>query len=519
MPSDIPSAENGNEALLRSELRFRAIIDGFADPLLSIDRDLLIRYVNGAATRVLGHGARELLARPVGDLFHPDERASLEADLTHALASPGATKLLEHRVRRADGAWELAETTPNGLVDPLGRPMLVLHVRCVTERRGLQAQLLQQAKMESVGRLAAGVAHDFNNLLTVILSCSSSLRYALSHLPPALAEDVREIEGAAQRAAELTGQLLAFARKQIVNPAPLDLGQVAYGNERMLRRLLGEDIELRVEREPGLWAISADAGQVTQVIVNLAVNARDAMPKGGTLEIRAVNVTVTADMAIRDTGLVPGEWVRLVVRDSGVGMSSETRAHIFEPFFTTKEQSKGTGLGLATVYGIVKQAGGHIHVHSELGRGTTFDICFPRILATAGAEGRPAEQPQLTGTECVLVVEDDPGVRAVTVRTLQSAGYEVRAVSRPQEALDLPREEAGRLHLLITDVVMPGLDGRLLAGELRNRLPSLRVLFVSGYAPDTIAERNAGKLDGQFLAKPFTGKALLAKVRAVLDAR
>jgi CheY-like chemotaxis protein len=368
--------------------------------------------------------------------------------------------------------------------------------------------------MESIGRLAGGVAHDFNNLLTVILSCAEILRDGASAVAPAQRELVEEIHTAGVRAAGLTHQLLAFARKEPIAPIPLDLNAVVRGSETLLRRTLGMDIQLVVNLQDGLWRVTCDPGQIEQVILNLAINARDAMPAGGELAITTSNARSDDALVARIPFLLSGEYVRLVVRDNGEGMSPEVKAHAFEPFFTTTETGKGTGLGLATVYGIVQQAGGHVHVSSAPGRGTTFEVCFPRVEVAPAESARLAAPATLGGTERILVVEDDPRVRAVTVRTLRAAGYDVLAVPEPRAALELPADVLARSQLLVTDVVMPGLDGRELAARLRDRHPALRVLFVSGYAPDARGALDPGS---ELLPKPFTGATLLGRLRAILD--
>jgi len=502
-----------------AEERFRAFTERSSDLTIVLDEKETITFVSPASQQILGLLPSDMVGKFGRDFVHPDDALMAATNFTNIIGTPAGTAVpFNIRLRNASGGWTLLEAQGRNMLDVPAVRGLVINHRDVTERNSLREQFQQAQKLESVGRLAGGVAHDFNNLLTVILSCTASLEEALSNGQPGSVEDIREIDTAAKRAAELTGQLLAFARKQIINPVPVDLGDIVLRSERMLRRLLGEDIDLRVERQPELWTTSADPGQVTQVIVNLAVNARDAMPAGGTLLLQTMNVTAAAELASEQSERLPGDWVRLVIRDSGTGMSDEVKAHIFEPFFTTKEQGKGTGLGLATVYGIVKQAGGHIHVRSELGRGTAFEVCFPRIQESPPALARSPERVALGGRERILVVEDDPQVRSVTVRTLHSVGYDVFAVSHPQDALELPPEEVGRLNLLVTDVVMPTLDGRVLAREMRHQHPALRVLYLSGYTPDTIAERGAAGPEGELLPKPFTGSALLAKVRAILDA-
>ncbi|HET6439213.1 MAG TPA: PAS domain S-box protein, partial [Anaeromyxobacter sp.] len=355
---DITERRRAEEAQRRIEERFRALIERSTDLIVVIDANGHHQFWSQGAVEILGWTPEEVLGQPAIDVIHPEDQGRATEVLKQLLAGRGHSSTDLLRLRHKDGSWRYIETTARDLLgDPAVRGVVV-NGRDVTAQRQLEEQFRQAQKLESVGRLAGGVAHDFNNLLTVILSCASSLKDALTGGEAANAEDIHEIDAAARRAAELTGQLLAFARKQIVNPVSLNLGEVVHGSERMLRRLLGEDIDLRVERQPGLWTTIADPGQVTQVIVNLAVNARDAMPSGGVLLIQTMNVAVSAEVAASQPERMVGDWVRLAIRDSGTGMSAEVKAHIFEPFFTTKEQGKGTGLGLATVYGIVKQAGG-----------------------------------------------------------------------------------------------------------------------------------------------------------------
>jgi CheY-like chemotaxis protein len=330
---------------------------------------------------------------------------------------------------------------------------------------------------------------------------------------PASLEDVQELRGAGRRAAELTRQLLAFARKQVIDPISLDLNSVVRGSEKLLGRLLREDVELTLELAPHLWAVRCDLGQVEQVIMNLSVNARDAMPGGGRLTIATSNVHAEEAHVAGH----PGEWVRLSIRDTGSGIPPEAKDHLFEPFFTTKEQGRGTGLGLATVYGIVTQNQGRIDVDSTVGQGSVFNVWLPRWLGLPeNAALTPAPVPS-GGHEPLLVVEDEPQVRAITVRALRSAGYKVLECSSGAEALHLDRRELDAVRLLITDVVMPGMNGRSLAAELIRRFPALRVLFVSGYSDEAIATRGVVEGGVGLLQKPFTPSELLGRVRAALD--
>jgi len=391
-----------------------------------------------------------------------------------------------------------------------------------TEHRALEGKLRQSQKMEAIGQLAGGVAHDFNNLLTVILCCAEEMEEELAAVASPLAEGVGEILGAAERARELTRQLLAFARKQDAVPVALDVNAVVLGCEKMLRRVVGENVEVEARLEPGLAPVLCDPGLLEQVIVNLAVNAKDAMPEGGRLliETRSGTGDTPPETAEDGGGGAPTAWVRLLVGDNGVGLTPEAKLHLFEPFFTTKEMGRGTGLGLATVHGIVAQSGGHIQVTSRPGEGTTFEISLPTTdkLPTAAAVYKPG-RPVIRGMELVLVVEDDSRVRAATVRALESAGYEVVVAANGIEALAIQPGELARVKLLLTDVIMPGhMSGVAIAASLTARHPTLRVLYVSGHAEDALLYRRVLDPGVEFLSKPFTSSSLLGRVRNVLDA-
>ncbi len=384
------------------------------------------------------------------------------------------------------------------------------------ERKRVEEQLRHAQKMEAIGRLAGGVAHDFNNVLTLIQCCGDLLLGRLGPGDPAR-RNVELIQGAAGRAAALTRQLLAFSRKQVLQPKVLDLNAVVANLDPMLRGLCREDVELLLFPDPGIGRVKADPGQLEQVIMNLAVNARDAMPKGGRLVIETANGELDDAYARRHPGVQPGPYVLLAVSDSGVGMDAETRARIFEPFFTTKEPGRGTGLGLATVYGIVKQSGGHIGVHSEPGKGTTFRLYLPRVDGAADPVEPPAAiTPAPQGSETVLLVEDQEDVLELAREILRRQGYAVLAAGHPREALRLGQEHAGPIHLLLTDVVMPGMTGRELADRLAPRRPEMKVLYMSGYADGAIVRHGVLTPGMTFLPKPFTPDALVWKVREVL---
>jgi PAS domain S-box-containing protein len=390
----------------------------------------------------------------------------------------------------------------------------------ITENKRLEAQLLWSQKMETVGRLAGGVAHDFNNMLTTIRGCAEMGMVRLGDTDP-LHNDLHEIIRAADRAASLTRRLLAFSRRQITEPKLIDLNHVLLDMDQMLRRLIGEDIELVTLPGEDLGSAEIDPGQIQQVIVNLSVNARDAMPEGGKLTIETGNVTFDREYARRHVGATPGDYVMLAVADTGVGMTKEVQAHLFEPFFTTKETGKGTGLGLATCYGIVKQVGGNIWVDSKPNVGTTFKIYLPQVEGEA--EALPQRQAEESGelprgTETVLLVEDESSVRRVTARTLRELGYSVLEAENGVDALRIAREHGKKLiHLMLTDIVMPQMGGKELADRVKTKRPGIRVLFFSGYTDEAVAD-SKGLFSGMnFLQKPFSSATLAHKVRDILD--
>jgi nitrogen-specific signal transduction histidine kinase/CheY-like chemotaxis protein len=389
----------------------------------------------------------------------------------------------------------------------------------VTERRILERQLRMAGKMEAIGRLSGGIAHDFNNLLGVIIGYSQVLKRRLDP-GNALLEHVQEIEKAGQRATGLTRQLLAFSRQQILTPSILRLNDLVLDMVKMLPPLLGEDIDVSSSLCSDLAMVRADHGQIEQVIMNLAVNARDAMPKGGKLRIETANVELDQAYAWQHTGAKPGHYVRLTVTDSGTGIDKEILAHIFEPFFTTKEVGKGTGLGLATVYGIVKQSGGYIWVDSEPGQGASFQIFLPQVSEPAAiiTPGAPVAEAR-GGPETILLVEDSEPLRKLTRVFLESHGFQVLVAQDGEEALQVEARHAGKIDLLLTDIVMPGMNGRVLAERLLSKRPGTRVQYISGYADNFIALQGAFEQGMVLLHKPFTEEALLRKVREVLDAK
>ena len=452
------------------------------------------------------------------ELVHPSDRASVDQGLWRA-AETGQRCELDFRVLDPDGhtRW-LAMRGQRAHEDGRNGMRLVGLVMDVTERRRLEEQLLQSQKLEAIGRLAGGVAHDFNNLLTGILGYAN---FALKSLPDTHASrtDILEIERAGTRAVALTGQLLAYARRQMIAPKIVSLNELVTNMENLLRRLIGEDVDLETRCAPQLWPAQIDPGQFEQVIINLAVNARDAMPRGGRLTIETSNCTLDDTYVSQHPEVLPGEYVMLAVADTGMGMDSATQVRIFEPFFTTKEQGKGTGLGLAVCYGIVRQANGHLWVYSERGRGTTFKVLLPRAMddQEAGTTPKAVEQLSSPGSETILIVEDEPVVRRLTVRALAERGYHVLEAEDGEAALVIAREHPGDLQLLVTDVVMPGMNGKELADRLTTDRPDLRVLYISGYAEHAVVRQGVLVEGIAFLSKPFDLSELARTVREVLD--
>jgi hypothetical protein len=486
------------EQLRESETKYRLIFEASPEAMWVYDvATLRFLAVNDAAVRRYGYTRDEFLDRRTADI-----------------EETGTGAVLRHRTK--DGRTIEVESSTDA-IEFAGRPARLVLVRDVTEQRHLEGQLRQALKMEAVGRLAGGLAHDFNNLLTAITGYGDLVLGALP-ADDARRADVEEIRIAADRAAALTQQLLAFSRKQVLQPRVLDLNVIVRNAEKLLRRLIGEHIALETVLDPALGAVKADPTQLEQVIINLAVNARDAMPQGGRLLLETRNALLDTGYTSEHSMVQPGEYVQLAVSDTGLGMDEQTKARLFEPFFTTKEMGKGTGLGLSTVYGIVKQSGGYIWVYSELGRGTTFKVYLPQVEAAATVD-LPATAPEAAprGSETVLLVEDEPALRAVARRVLQRQGYAVLEAAHGDAALALVATHQGPLDLLVTDVVMPGLSGRDLADRLTAARPDLRVLFVSGYSGEALAHHGILDPDLAYLEKPFSPDALAIKVREVLD--
>ncbi len=476
------------------------------------DRDsLAFLAVNNAAVQQYGYTAEEFLRMTLADIRPVEDVPALLEDVRKG--APGLHRDGHWRHRKRDGTIISVEITAHP-VSFEGRNASLVMASDISERQRLEDQFRQAQRLESVGRLAGGVAHDFNNLLTVINGYAAVV---LSELPPgsAAAQRVAEIGAAGERAAALTAQLLAFSRRQIVQPKVLNINHVIADVDKMLRRLIGEDIELVLKLSSHVGNIKVDDGQLQQVIMNLAVNARDAMPEGGTLIIETSNVYFDEDDSAKHPDLNPGAYVMLAVTDSGFGMTAEVQRHIFEPFFTTKPPGTGTGLGLATVHGMVRQAGGWIWVHSEPRSGATFKIYFPRT-DEATPESNTAATESLRGNETILVVEDQEDVRKLTVAVLERYGYKVLSASGGEEAIALANSFGGVIDLLLTDVVMPGMSGPVLARDLVAQR-RMRVLFMSGYTETAIAHQGIPERDLDYIQKPFTPESLARRVREILD--
>jgi PAS domain S-box-containing protein len=447
---------------------------------------------------------------------HPDDRASVLETMGRATRA-GSDFSTQHRSLWPDGTVRWLSGAGRIIVDEGGEPVRGVGIsQDVTERHTLEAQFLQAQKMEAVGQLAGGVAHDFNNLLTAILGYCELLLADIGQSDPRRA-DIAEIQKAGTRAAGLTRQLLAFSRKQIIEPTLVDLNVVIGDIRGMLQRLIGEDIKVAVRLRPQLAPVKADRGQVEQIVMNLAVNARDAMPGGGTLTIETANVELDDHYATMHSGVTPGGYVMLTVSDTGTGITPQVQARLFEPFFTTKEPGMGTGLGLATVYGIVKRTGGSVNVYSEVGKGTSFRVYIPRAGAAEMLEDAPAPVPlPRAGTQTVLVVEDEDGLRELAKRLLERQGYTVLAASDADQALQL-FDQNPAIDVLLTDVVMPGTSGPELTRALAERRPGLKVIYMSGYTENAIVHHGVLKPGVAFIHKPFTSDTLSRKIREVLD--
>jgi two-component system cell cycle sensor histidine kinase/response regulator CckA len=502
--------------IAREEL-FRLITENAADMIAVVDGNGNRLYNSPSYQRILGYSSEELHITPSFEQIHPEDR-SLVLEAAAEARQTGVGRRIEYRMRHKDGAWRTLESTASAIVNGKGEAgRLVIVNRDITARKSLEEQFRQAQKMEAVGRLSGGIAHDFNNILGVIIGYGEILQEKMEP-DEAFRTCVDEILQAGRRAAALTRQLLAFSRQQVLAPRVLELNTVLVDTEKMLRRVIGEDVELNTLLGSDLGRVKADQSQIEQVILNLAVNARDAMPNGGTLTITTENTELDA-AAVRcySYPVKPGRYVLLSVHDTGVGMDADTQAHIFEPFFTTKEKGQGTGLGLATVYGVVKQSDGYIHVYSEVGLGTTFKIYLPLVDQLPDLEpGQTASNLPMGGPETILLVEDEDKLRTLTRNVLELLGYSVLEAANGKRACAASEQHNGRIDLLLTDVVMPGMNGPVLAEHLVGSRPALKVLYTSGYTGQAVGH---GVLPEacHFIAKPFTREDLARKIREALD--
>jgi PAS domain S-box-containing protein len=516
---DVTVEQLARQELAAAEARYRSLVERIPDVIWTGTTDGRILFATPNVAEVLGYTAEELAAQPVAerqDMVHPEERRTVVEALS-AFREQGTPFDIEYRILRRDGRYSWVRNRTMGRREQDGVTVVDGILSEINDRKLLEQSLHQAQKMEAIGQLTGGIAHDFNNILAAILTNSHLLMESLEGDPRHA--DANEIREAAERAASLTRQLLAFSRRQVLQPTIVDLNHALDGVKRMLCRVIGEDIALTLIPESDLGPVRVDLGQLEQVIMNLAVNARDAMPEGGRLTLETANVDLLEEYEASEGRVPAGQYVMLSVSDTGSGMDAATRARIFEPFFTTKEIGKGTGLGLSTCYGIVKQSGGHIWVYSEVGQGTVFKIYLPRIEG-ASAQARPSSPPstsRLTGNETILLVEDDERVRGSVKRVLEQGGFRLLVARDSADALALARAHVGKVDLLLTDVVMPGASGPDLAATIREEI-GCKVLFMSGYSDHAALRRGELTSVAGFIQKPFSPDMLVRKTREILDA-
>ena len=508
------------ESLHAREKRFRILIENASDVITTINAEATFLYQSPSVERLLGYKPDEMLGRNALEYVHPDDHAKVVAAIREVLSTPQGVATAEFRFRHRDGAWRILQSIGRNYADDPEDRFIIVNSRDLTESKALEDKLRQAQKMEAIGQLAGGVAHDFNNMLAVIQLQAGMLKSdrALTQLQ---AEMAGEIEKAALRGADLTRQLLLFSRRQTLQPRNVDLSELVRNTTKMLQRILGEHIRIQISFAPGELFIHADPGMMDQVLINLSVNSRDAMPNGGQLTIETAAIDLDESSAAQNPSAQPGSFVCLSVTDTGCGISPETLPRIFEPFFTTKDVGKGTGLGLATVFGIVQQHGGWINVSSEVGRGTVFKIYLSRLNTPPRKEVAPSSMSALPGgNETILLAEDEPALRALIRSVLTRLGYRVIEAPTGVRALELWEQNRDDIRLLLTDMVMPdGMSGRELAERLLGSNPALKVIYTSGYNPE-FAGKTFGLRDGvDFLAKPFAAPKLAETVRAQLDSK
>jgi len=508
------------ESLQRSEAQFRSLIENVSDFIVVVRADGTIRYASPSFEREAVEG-QSVVGKNLVDLAVDEDRsavlnliAMVQAKPTTAVEAPAPIEAEFHIHQRGGGVRNLEASATNLLQHPAVNG-IVINARDVTERRKLEEQLMRAQRMEAIGTLSGGIAHDFNNILTVILGHTEVLLQASKSSQ--VSGHLKSIDEASRRASALTRQLLAFSRKQVLQPRVFNLNTLIVDLDKMLRRMISEDIELETITHPKLGTVKADPGQIEQVVMNLVLNARDAIKAGGRITIETANIILDEDYVREHAGARPGPHVMLAVSDTGEGIASDVLPHIFEPFFTTKEVGRGTGLGLSTVYGIVKQSGGNVWVYSQPGRGSTFKIYLPRVDELAIVAAEPSHPAGESGAETVLLVEDEPALRDLIKIALSGHGFTVLDVGNPTDAVTLCKKHTAPLHLLLTDVIMPGMDGPTLAKQVRNERPDIKVLYMSGYATNFIMHDGEVDPGTNFLEKPFHPRALLHKVREVLD--
>ena len=508
---------SAGEMLRHREAYFRSLIENASDIILLLSDDGSIRYGSPSVERLLGYKVDSLLGQNISTFIHSDDTAMVMNALAQSAQNPGPGSSIEFQMQDQTGSWRMLEAVSNNLLEDAEIAGVVVNARDITRRKQLEEQLNQAQKMEAVGRLAGGVAHNFNNLLTIITGYTG-LILASSDINPPLRQDMEQIKQAADRAATLTRQILAFSCQQMFELRLVDLNVVIADMAKMLQQLLGADIKLVINLNRALWSVKADSSQMAQVIINMALNARDAMPQGGRLTLETNNMVLDQAAAGPPLDLQPGPYVTLTISDQGLGMDAKTLSHLFEPFFTTKGPEQGNGLGLAISHGIIAQSGGHISVNSQPKQGATFKIYLPAAEGDVELLQPEQELGSPEGLETILVVEDEDAVREMMSRTLRENGYIVLEANHALAALQVSRQYLGLIHLLVTDVAMPGINGRQLAEYLTLLCPEMRVLYISGYTDNIIAHHGVKDAGMAFLAKPFIPTELARRVREVLDA-
>ena len=512
---DVTDRKNAEKALRESEKKYETLVEKGNDGIIVIQEGILV-FVNSKMVEMIEYNKEELLGKSFSDFIALSFMSIVAERYKRRLSGEKVPE--NHYIELITKSGSTLHVEANGsLIEYDNKIVDLVIVRNITERKRLENQLLQAQKMESIGRLAGGIAHDFNNMLTAIMGNAELALMSMSQDNP-IYNDIIEIKTTTERAANLTRQLLAFSRRQIIEPRVLNLNEVILDMNKMLRRLIGENIELVTIPHESLWLVKIDPSQIEQVLTNIIINARDAMPGGGKLIIETANVMLDEEYAESHPDIVIGNYVLLAISDTGVGMDTETLTQIFEPFFTTKEKGKGTGLGLATCYGIIKQNDGYINAYSELGHGTTFKIYLPAVPeGTQETNTTSIDTNQLRGTETILVVEDEPSVRQVITRNLSKYGYSVLETANGEDALRLVDEFKSAIQLILTDVVMPRMGGKALVERLKKKLPNIKVLFMSGYTDNSIVHLGIVDPGIEFIQKPFYSGDLLKKVRYVLD--